>query len=206
MSTFSYNTNIPAANNDPADDQPLMQTNYSSISQLIDVDHVAFNTAGGGRHDQVTFAANNAQGAQTDPVSVAFTQNGTAAAHPQLLWKNSLATFQLSCVRAWGFFDGTGGFPLTPPAQSYNVTSITNVGQPSTANYVVTLTSGAVSSANFAVVVSCQVQQNFSTGSIIGWSAPAFGVGVGSFQINSRALTAAVGNPSPLIAFVVLQI
>lgn len=57
--SFTYSPSIPAANNDPADDQPLMQQNFASTSGLINVDHVGFNTAGGGRHNQVTFDSNN---------------------------------------------------------------------------------------------------------------------------------------------------
>jgi hypothetical protein len=54
MSTFTYNNNIPATNNDPADDQPQMLQNYQSINSLVAVDHVGFNIAGGGYHKQVT--------------------------------------------------------------------------------------------------------------------------------------------------------
>lgn len=52
--TFSY-YNTPNATSDPADDQPLMNVNFSSISQLINVDHVGFNVENGGQHRQVTF-------------------------------------------------------------------------------------------------------------------------------------------------------
>jgi hypothetical protein len=54
-----YTPTIPAQNNDPADDQPLMLANFGAISTLVDVDHVGFNTTGYGTHEQVTFAANN---------------------------------------------------------------------------------------------------------------------------------------------------
>lgn len=59
MSTFSYNTGVPAANNNPSVDQPEMQTNTASINSLLAIDHVSFNTTGGGRHNQVTFSGNN---------------------------------------------------------------------------------------------------------------------------------------------------
>lgn len=59
MSTFSYNTGVPATNNSPSVDQPEMQINTASINSILAVDHVSFNTAGGGRHNQVTFNANN---------------------------------------------------------------------------------------------------------------------------------------------------
>lgn len=56
---ISYNPSIPATNNSPANDQPLMQQNFSSINMLINVDHVNFSDANYGKHNQVTFAANN---------------------------------------------------------------------------------------------------------------------------------------------------
>lgn len=38
--TYPINTNIPAAANDPADDQPEMLTNFGNINSVITVDHV----------------------------------------------------------------------------------------------------------------------------------------------------------------------
>lgn len=52
--SFSYNTGIPAAGNAPSADQPLMLTNFGSISSIIAADHVGFNTGGGGTHKQVS--------------------------------------------------------------------------------------------------------------------------------------------------------
>jgi hypothetical protein len=57
--TFSFSTTVPAANNSPADDQSVMLTNNVSISGLISVDHVGFDTSGGGQHAQVTFNNTN---------------------------------------------------------------------------------------------------------------------------------------------------
>src|SRR5271163_109065 len=51
MTNFAYNLNIPAAGNNPSNDQGLMQTNTNS---LINVDHYSFMQAGGGLHRQVT--------------------------------------------------------------------------------------------------------------------------------------------------------
>lgn len=57
--TFSYNANLPNPPDDPADDVSGMQVNAMSINSLVAVDHVGFNLAGGGRHNQVTFNSNN---------------------------------------------------------------------------------------------------------------------------------------------------
>lgn len=64
--TFSY-FNTPNASDDPADSQPQMNTNYSSISSLISVDHVGFNVPSGGQHEQVTFNSNNPPATPTTP-------------------------------------------------------------------------------------------------------------------------------------------
>ncbi len=81
--TFSYSTTIPATNNDPADDQPQIQTNFASISGLISTDHVGFNVSGGGQHEQVTFNANNVP---SPPVSPPVLFTNTVAAIPQLFF------------------------------------------------------------------------------------------------------------------------
>jgi hypothetical protein len=72
--TFPYSSAIPNPPNDPADDVKTMQTNAGSINSIIAVDHVGFNVAGGGQHNQVTFNSNNPP---TPPVSppILFTNN-----------------------------------------------------------------------------------------------------------------------------------
>ena len=87
--TFSYNPNIPATNDDPADDQPQMQTNFASIAGLIAVDHVGFNATGGGQHNQVTFNANNVPTTPTSP-PVLFTN--TVGGIPQLFFYSGAST------------------------------------------------------------------------------------------------------------------
>jgi len=57
--TFPIDVNIPAANNDPADDQPLMQQNFSNINGYLQVDHTNPSATGAGQHKQVTFNSNN---------------------------------------------------------------------------------------------------------------------------------------------------
>lgn len=78
-----YFPTIPATNDDPADDQPLMLQNFGSINTLINVDHVGFNNASYGEHNQVTFASNNVPTTPTAP-PVLFTniQDGNGNALP----------------------------------------------------------------------------------------------------------------------------
>lgn len=56
--SISYNENIPDGNNKPSQDRKKMTENTNSISKWVEVDHVGFNTANGGRHKQVSFLAN----------------------------------------------------------------------------------------------------------------------------------------------------
>lgn len=50
MANFTYNNDIPDTPNSPSADQPLMKINTNSIDDLIEVDHVSFNTNDGGYH------------------------------------------------------------------------------------------------------------------------------------------------------------
>lgn len=57
MTQFIYDQTVPAANHSPKNDQPTMQTNAASISGLISVDHVGFNSGAtpGGYHKVIHF-------------------------------------------------------------------------------------------------------------------------------------------------------
>lgn len=93
--TFSYNPNLPNPPDDPADDVGQMQVNSASISSLIAVDHVGFNLAGGGQHNQVTFHANNVPAVPTSP-PVLFTDapsnHGATPSYPQLFFYSGNST------------------------------------------------------------------------------------------------------------------
>lgn len=79
--TIAYNLGIPNAPNNPSTDQPNMKTNNDNIATYVAVDHVAFNTAGSGQHNQVTFHANNVPAPPVAP-PVLFTD--TVQTLPQL--------------------------------------------------------------------------------------------------------------------------
>lgn len=91
--TFSYFPNVPNGPDDPADDQPLMQTNTASISSLISVDHVGFNVAKGGLHNQVTFSKNQSAPGFGTGVSDLFANVATGNSWP--FWQNAIGTFQM---------------------------------------------------------------------------------------------------------------
>lgn len=78
MTNFAYNDDIPATNNNPSNDQPLMLINTQSIAGIIAQDHVGFQSADGGFHKWVNFNANNVPaGLPTGVQSVVFTKNNS---------------------------------------------------------------------------------------------------------------------------------
>lgn len=91
MPSYSYNPTIPASNNNPADDQPLMQTNFGSINGIISTDHYTFGSSGSndGFHTQCTFPNVTTQSTPSNPKSVLYTNND-AFSNPQLFFLNSV--------------------------------------------------------------------------------------------------------------------
>lgn len=59
MTNFLYNTGIPAANNNPSNDQPDLQSNTNSTNAILNVDHFTFNNNNGGMHQQVQIVSQN---------------------------------------------------------------------------------------------------------------------------------------------------
>lgn len=90
--TIPYNVNLPNPPDDPADDVPGMQVNTGSIATFAAVDHVGFNTPGGGLHQQVTFYKDNipALPTPTDPSGnrqgILFSNNVGAGTVNQLFY------------------------------------------------------------------------------------------------------------------------
>lgn len=87
--TFTYNTGVPASGNDPSVDQPDMLINTISSNGIWNVDHVGFNSAGGGTHKQITFQSNNVPSIPTTP-PVLFTN--TVGSVPQLFFYSGTTT------------------------------------------------------------------------------------------------------------------
>lgn len=123
---FTYNTGIPNPPNNPSTDVPQMQVNTNSISSLISIDHVGFNTNGSGIHKQVTL---NSQGAPGLGDGTGVYYADTFAANTWPAFQNSAGAFFLAgdipligangytsvpgpLLIQWGFVNGThgGGF------------------------------------------------------------------------------------------------
>jgi hypothetical protein len=168
MTTWNFNEDIPAADNNPSEDQPLMLENNASIDGILDEDHYTFETTISGKsvdglHKQVTFPFQQVPGAQTDPESTLYTDaNAESASLNSNLWyRNNDGIFPTSAIRAavtCGVTNGTVGD--VPRTNSFNVTNVaTNSGI-----VTVTLAAGAIKS-NDAIVLG-----TYSTGSAIGGS------------------------------------
>lgn len=143
--SFTYNTAVPAANDNPSNDQPDMLTNTQSINSIWAIDHVTFQGNPAGTHLQTTFSSKNTPGAQTDPQSILYTASGTASTVADLRFVNQNATFPISFVRAWASCTQAG----ISGAQSFNVTSVTRTGL---GLYDVILPANVTTGTNYGVI------------------------------------------------------
>ena len=91
--SFPIDVNIPAATNDPADDQPRMMSNFANISGYLTVDHVAPGKINNGIHKQVHFTNQTAPG-QIGLGGVQYA-NLDANNHSWPFWQNDLGSFQM---------------------------------------------------------------------------------------------------------------
>lgn len=158
--SFPFNSAIPQANDNPSVSQGQLLTNNGSINSILAVDHVSFNDAAGGKHQQVTLNTKNTPGAQTDPASTVYSGNGSASTVAELYFKNQQGAFLLSCIKAFGVFVGSNS-PVTTLTNSYNVASISG----SAGSYTITMTSGVIVGDNVVVFVT-----NSSAATVITWS------------------------------------
>jgi hypothetical protein len=116
--SFPININIPSTNDDPADDQPIMQQNYANIAGFLAVDHVPAGSIGDGFHKQVTFYSNNvptlpttspvlfSQPAPTLPQPFCYSGNA-AQSSSQYVQANLGSTFAFAgIILKWGTVPG----------------------------------------------------------------------------------------------------
>jgi hypothetical protein len=93
--SFSYNSAVPQAGDNPAVSQGQMLTNFGSISSIIAVDHVGFNAAKGGYHNQVNFV-NQSVPATLNGDSMLYSSSGN------LYFQNGSITGGLQMTGAMG--------------------------------------------------------------------------------------------------------
>ena len=100
MTTFPYNRDIPAGQNNPSADRPLMTENTNSIDDIFQVNHTSFEVANGGTHTQIDM----------------FNKTIPTRIGDLLLWAQSSGG-QSNLWAANALTQGSGGLPLfTGPA------------------------------------------------------------------------------------------
>lgn len=142
MSVFDYTENIPSAPHNPSADQPSMQINTNSISNLIDVDHVGFNASNGGYHTIIHQITQIAPPANIPGINQVFsmvptypvggdTQLFTLTGNnglSQMTGHHAASSGFVWCagiLLQWGTFDPTSSvnvlFPITFPTAVFNL-------------------------------------------------------------------------------------
>jgi hypothetical protein len=159
MTIFPFSTTIPAAGNNPSNDQPIMLANNQSNASIWNVDHVGFGSAGsagtsGGQHLQVSFNGKNVPIAPTDPLSVLYTNSGTASTVSQMFFRNQNGNISVSSACAFGIFQGRSTNGAATQINGNNVASVTRTVIGSSKAYQVVLTAGIVTSTTFGVLVT----------------------------------------------------
>jgi hypothetical protein len=144
---FTFNAAIPASNNNPSVDQPVMLQNNIATNGILAVDHVTFNETQGGTHKQVTFSSENLPTTPLDPISVLYTNPGTASTNAELFYINASGTFLLSSIKAFAAITGSTGVALS----QFNIPTISRT---SAGRYNLTLSPNVVTGTNWGVVVS----------------------------------------------------
>lgn len=124
MPNINYTENIPAANNDPSDDQPNMLQNTNAINTWNNVDHIGFEDNDGGLHKFVRLNAKNDPGAQSGNQGAIFSQSGSVDTNALLVFRNPTADFPISPIRAMVLFTTqltTDGNTTYAPTQEFNI-------------------------------------------------------------------------------------
>lgn len=169
--SFTYLRDIPDGPNNPSNDQPNMKINTNSTDDILAVDHVSFNTANGGTHKQSTYVNKFPPGAQVDPVSILYTNSGSASPFAEVFYRNQNGILLLSCVKAFGNVSSAGAIQ-----NAFNMTSALFA----TGKYDITLTANAVSSANVTILLTVDDNGN----RFASYTARSFGGGVLTFRVD----------------------
>lgn len=91
MANYPFNSSIPAAANNPSDDQPDMLINNQSTESLLGEDHISFNENNGGYHTAIHFDQTTSY-VPTPPVSPPQLFTNTVAGLPQLFYYSGDST------------------------------------------------------------------------------------------------------------------
>jgi hypothetical protein len=184
---MTFTLGIPAANNNPSNDQPLMEANFTQTYNVLNIDHVTFNNAGQGQHKQVTFNDENVpSGPPTDPTSILYTDEGEASTLAELYYQNQNAVLPISAIRALGVFSDSKAMPVF--TNQFNIDTAAASYNAGTVTYTIPLIVNVVASNDVIIFVSANTTATIT----YTFAVP---------NLNIRVIGAA-GN----ISFVVLQI
>jgi len=203
--TFVFDPTIPAANNNPSVDQPVMLANNVASDGIIAVDHIGYNLINGGNHLQVHLPQYTAptivNGSATEG-SVIYSAAGVAdTAHAQCFFKNANnINFPMSFIRAWGYASGNIASPTNSIInnQSSNVTSVIRTGL---GIFTVTLNANVVTGVDYGVLVSSLIQSTAN-----GTQCGFFNLGAGVFELHFLKLDGSAFTNPTSFAFQVMQI
>lgn len=152
---WTFNSTIPAANNNPSDDQPEMLNNNISTAGIIATDHISFGQNNGGTHIQNTYIgyASPTLPASTPEASVAYPAAGEAVtANAQYYYENAVATFPISAIKAFAVFNTLTTSGTITPINQFNVTSIVEAVSGVAESITLTFASNIVSTTLQAAV------------------------------------------------------
>lgn len=215
MTVYTYNGNIPGANNDPSVDQPKMLSNYQAIggpmsassptdSGIIGVDHVGFNATDGGTHKKVTYSSYPVVVAPSDPISIAYTKQGTTTLKAENVFQNSLGIFPISSIKAYARFQTSNAFPIppnpatTPIVSGFNIISLIGISDiGAIRRYTINLTTGTMVDTKGAVFFT------FSDYSAITSGQYNYTMNASSIELNFTRPAAAT--PTFIVTFMLLQ-
>ncbi len=114
MTNVSYNNNIPDAPNNPSTDQPKMKVNTNAIDQILNIDHVSFNTINGGYHKVIHLVKQITVPPQVSGFGQLYVADydalGTITADQQLFYKSGNTVVGNPGAQLTGSFAGADGY------------------------------------------------------------------------------------------------
>lgn len=141
-----YSPTIPAAGNNPSDDQPLMQQNYQNLQTLINVDHIDFADASYGKHNKTSYIAQTVAPTVASGEITFFSQTSGGVTNVYYKHDTDATVYQLTnggnvnaasagysylpggVLMQWRSLSATGAFtwPVTFPTACWGVTATYN--------------------------------------------------------------------------------
>lgn len=130
---MAYNQNIPAAGNDPTNDQPLLLANFQSISTFLNVNHVDFDEANQGKHIYCQFPEQTVSPPTNANEGAIYTKQSTLTGNTELNYRRESNGTEIEftgflgsssgwtrlpsgILLKWGFANITGSSAVTFPA------------------------------------------------------------------------------------------